>query len=824
MANSCGIDLGTTNSSIVIVEDGEPKVVRDKYNRVIVPSIVSLDGKGNLTVGHVAKSRMGQMPPPLITIKRKMGTDEKVQLGNQEHTAVEISTIILEHLKKLGEEAAQSTLDNVVVTVPAYFNFKQKQDTETAARQAGFKEVIVLQEPVAAALAYCVNAGDEPMIVLAYDLGGGTFDVTVLERTADNEINVLAFGGDPWLGGDDFDTLLAEHLRQQLKARNYAVDWNLEKLEHYAKFQKLKDQAEDAKKKLSSVPETSVVFPQVFSDEEGILVDLDQVVTRETFYDLIGDKLERSITLTRETLERSGVPVEKIAKLIMVGGSSYIPRVQERLRETLGLTPELVDPETIVAVGAAIKAAASFGHRIDGKEIALDLDYQAKTAKLKARISGRLSQRVRGWNAVLTRGDFESTVRLEGDRVRFDEVPLMEGKTNEFSLTLEDEEGEERLYADLPITHDATAANIRTPDALVAKPISVRTVSGLEIVLNAGVRLPTKVNQIFVTEDQSGNIRVPIYEGSVPIAEAELSDVPRSLPIGSEVEVELTFNQDYSVRAHARVRDTGQETHAEFEIPHVRVQTKEQVKSRLGKIAADWKRVGEAGGKGDEAAYRTLQKAIEEELAAPEPKMAKVAEDLSELESLLLPAEAQAAAQQALRPPLSEVERRLDEAEKNAQEKAAKGSFDVQQFRAHAAEVRRRACDCWERRDAAGWREAVSMLAGLESLAASSFDINQMPESEARELAVALVLLIEGEVTTKRAARELLREINLEALKFEVIRNPREAASMGMILLRKLMQAGVTTLPGGTETQQQGEFQGSGDAFILKGLLGGRGR
>jgi hypothetical protein len=116
------------------------------------------------------------------------------------------------------------------------------------------------------------------------------------------------------------------------------------------------------------------------------------------------------------------------------------------------------------------------------------------------------------------------------------------------------------------------------------------------------------------------------------------------------------------------------------------------------------------------------------------------------------------------------------------------------------------------------------MLAGLESLAASSFDINQMPESEARELAVALVLLIEGEVTTKRAARELLREINLEALKFEVIRNPREAASMGMILLRKLMQAGVTTLPGGTETQQQGEFQGSGDAFILKGLLGGRGR
>jgi len=547
MANSCGIDLGTTNSCIAIVADGEPKVVRDKYERATVPSVVYHDGKGSVVIGHAAKSRLGQLPPPVITIKRKMGTDERVMLGGREHTAVNVSAIILEHLKKMGEEAAQSTLDNVVITVPAYFNFKQKQDTETAAREAGFKEVIILQEPVAAALAYCVNAGDEPMIVLAYDLGGGTFDVTVLERTADNEINVLAFGGDPWLGGDDFDTVLAEHLRQRLKARNYAVDWDLKKPEQYAKFQRLKEQAEDAKKKLSNALETSINFPQVFCDEDGALVDLDEVITRETFYSLVKEKLERSIVLTRETLERSGIPVEKLSRLIMVGGSSYIPHVQERLQQIFGLQPELVDPETIVTVGAAIKAAASFGRSIDGREITLKLDYEARTARPKIRISGRLSRSVSGWSALLMRGDFESSVAVKGDRFRFDDVPLLEGELNEFSLVLEDEAGEERLYADVPITQDNEALNLQAPDALIAKPIAIRTISGLEVMIEAGVRLPTKVSRVFVTEDQSGSIRVPIYEGSVPIAEVQLTDVPKNLSVGSEVAVELTFIVIYSI-------------------------------------------------------------------------------------------------------------------------------------------------------------------------------------------------------------------------------------------------------------------------------------
>lgn len=824
MANSCGIDLGTTNSCIAIVEEGEPRIVRDTYGRATVPSIVSVDGKGNLTVGHLARSRMGQMPPPVITIKRKMGTDEKVRLGSQERTAVEVSTMILEHLKKCGEEAARATLENVVVTVPAYFNFKQKQDTETAARQAGFKEVIVLQEPVAAALAYCVQAGDEPMTVLAYDLGGGTFDVTVLERTADNEITILAFGGDPYLGGDDFDTLLAEHLRRQLKDRNHAVDWDLTKLEHYAKFQNLKGLAEDAKKKLSFVPEVSVVFPQVFSDEAGVLVDLDELITRETLYSLIGSQLERSITLTRETLKKSGVPREKITKLIMVGGSSYIPRVQEQLQATFQLPPELVDPETIVAVGAAIKAAASFGRRFQGKGIALDLDYQAKTAKPKVSISGRLSQRVQGWNAVLVRGEFESSQRVDGNRLRFDEMPLSEGKTNEFTLALEDEDGEEQLSADVLITHtyDPTGLGIRTPDALIAKPINVRTVSGLQQVIAAGVRLPTKVQQTFVTQDQSGAIRVPIYEDRVPIAEVHLSDVPKTLPVGSEVEVELIFNQDYSVHAHARVRATEHEAQAKFEIPPVRVQTKAKVQARLSEIAAHWERVAKAGGQGDEAAYQRLRHAIAEELAAPEPKMAKVAEDVSELESLLLPAEAQAAAQQLLQPPLAEVERRLDEAEKQAQEKAAQGSFDLEQFRARVDEWRQKARGYWHARDTSGWREVVATLSGLESLAAPSFDIDTMPEAKVRELAVMFVVFIEGEVQTKSAARALLRDIDFDKLKFLAISDPREAVKLGLLLLRKLTAAGITQF---AKEESQPGAQGSGALmdFLGKGLLeGGR--
>jgi hypothetical protein len=171
------------------------------------------------------------------------------------------------------------------------------------------------------------------------------------------------------------------------------------------------------------------------------------------------------------------------------------------------------------------------------------------------------------------------------------------------------------------------------------------------------------------------------------------------------------------------------------------------------------------------------------------------------------------------------VERRLNEAEKHAQEKGGKSEFDVKQFQEHAADVRRRARECWERQDAAGWREVVSMLAGLESIAAPSFDINQLPESEARELALALAYFIEEEVSTKRAARELLRGINLDALKFEAIKNPREAIAMGLTLLRKLLQAGISELPGGGGvTPQQGGVQTSEDVFVLKGLLGGRRR
>ena len=822
MANSCGIDLGTTNSCIVIVAEGEPKVVRDKYKRATVPSVIFQSGGGDVVVGHAAKSRLGQMPPPVITVKRKMGTDEQVQLGGKLHSAVEVSAMILRHLKRMGEEEAQTTLENLVVTVPAYFNFKQKQDTETAARQAGFEEVVVLQEPVAAALAYCVNAGDEPMTVLAYDLGGGTFDVTVLERTADNEINVLAFGGDPWLGGDDFDTQLAEYLRRRLKAKNYAVDWDLTKPEQYAKFQRLKEQAEDAKKKLSNVPEVSINFPQVFCDEEGVLIDLEEIITRELFYGLVEEKLNRSIELTQETLAKSGVSAQQLTKLIMVGGSSYIPMIQDRLRQALGVEPELVDPETIVAMGAAIKAAASFGRKVDGNGISVVLDYQSKSSRTKTSINGRLSQKVQGWTAMLVQGDYESTLPLNGDRFRFDGILLSEGKLNEFALTLEDGDGEERLFADVSITQDNDATMLRSPDALIAKPIAVRTVSGLEVVIDAGARLPTRVNRIFHTEDQSGEIVVPIYEGSVPIAEVKLTDVPKNLTTGSEVEVDLIFNKDYSVNARARVLSTGHEAHAQFEIPLITVLTADQVKTKLKAIEARREQLATLV---DDPSFDSLRRMIWAELDEPEPKMAKVTEDINELESLLLPAEAKAAERQALRPSLSEVERRLDEADKNARQKAEKSTFDLDEFLPHTAKLRNKAQDCWERRDASGWREVLSILAGLESLAAPSRDINQMPESEARDMAMALVFFIESEVMSKPAARELLAGIDLDKLKFAAVIEPHKAVGTGIQLLRMLVTKGITEIPGAGKSQDTGISEETpGNMAMLKGLLrSGRG-
>jgi len=823
MASSCGIDLGTTNSCIVLATEDGPLVVRDEYNRATVPSVVYLDGSGKLIVGHNAKARMGSVPAPVATIKRKMGTDERVRLGERDHDAVEVSAMILKHLKAMGEKAGGETLDNVVVTVPAYFSHKQKQDTERAAEQAGFKQIVVLQEPVAAALAFCVSAGDQPMIVLAYDLGGGTFDATVLERTPDNEIKVLACGGDPYLGGDDFDTLLAEQIRLLLKERNYAVTWDkVNNRDHAAKFQRLKVIAENCKIQLSTTPEAAIPNPNVFKDEEGTTVDLDEIITRQVLHALIDAKLERSIELTKKTLEESGLPIEKVTKLIMVGGSSYIPKIRQRLKETFGIEPELVDPETVVAMGAAIKAAASFGRRITGKDVSVDLDYPSRTNRPKVRINGRLSQAVTGWTVTLSREEYERSDRIEGRAgFRFDDVELRPGETNEIALAIADENGAEALFAEISITHDPETRIMRTPEALVAKPISVRVVGGLEKQIESGARLPIKVKATFVTQDQSGSIRVPIYEGGIQIGEISLPDVPKTLPVGSEVDVEIEFKSDYRVAAVAHVRDTGQQVTADFNIPPVEVLPAAEVMARLQKLRSRWDIGIKAGAIGETSDLERTEKQIHDELSTPEPKLAKVAEDLSVLELIVASAEAEAHVLQAMRPSLPDLELRLTEVAKRAAEKGVKDGSTLEEFRVNCETVRQEARRHWQNRDVLGWRDVVSKTAAVERIAEPAFDIDKMPPEEQRKLATDLALLLQGEANRDPRARAHFAGVDPRALLVGALEHPREAISVGFTILGRLIDAGIVKLdgdPGRTTTNTSAPT-----VAALQGLLGRRG-
>lgn len=819
MPRTCGIDLGTTNSCITLAAPRSPRVVKDKQGRSTVPSVVFRDARGETMVGHAARNRIGQMPPPVATIKRWMGSERTVLLGADKLSPIQVSALILAHLKRMAEEDCGDSVDDAVVTVPAYFSLKQKQDTEAAARESGFKRVMILQEPVAAALAYCLDQPDATLNVLAYDLGGGTFDVTVLERTADDELNVLAFGGDPYLGGDNFDSLLAEELRRRLRDRNFAVEWDLERPEHNAKFQRLKLLAEEAKKRLSSEDKVLVAAPAAFDDENGQSVDVNEELSRDQLHALIGPLLERTIALTRETFERSGLDRQKLHRLIMVGGSSYMPQIRQRLAETFGMEPELVDPDTIVAVGAGIKAALSAGHRVAGQDIEVELNYPAATPEDCIRLGGRLSRSVQNWSLTAFVGEAEHTLVINGDRFLLRDLRLERDMVNEIVLSLEDESGGERLVTELQVRHDPAARTLHTPDALIAKPLAVRTVAGLEVVIPEGTKLPISTRRSLRTDDQSGTIQVPVYEGKSWAGEVVLSDVPKSLPIGSDVEVELVFDQDYSVHASARIVATGQQAKARFNLPRVAAASAVQIRQRLAAGEARCAQALESGAQGDYEALRRVRDNVAAELALPEPMLGKIAEDLSALDDVVWAIENDARSLHELQPPLAEVERRLDKVGPKAREKARGPSgCDVDAIDARLREVRATLRQAWEQRQAPAWRAAIRELEQLERQVATG--IGDMSDEEARHLAMGCVQWLQDLASEDPRARRVLQRINMLALARAAVVEPQSALKAAFALLGEMDEAGVIQIH---ETEAGPKAGSAGVPAGLRGLLRGSG-
>ena len=362
MSKIIGIDLGTTNSAVAVLEGGQPKVITNPNGGRTTPSAVSFKN-GEVQVGDTAKRQAITNPDTILSIKSHMGdANYKVTVDGKDYTPQEISAMILQYIKKYAEDYLGETVDKAVITVPAYFNDAQRQATKDAGKIAGLEVERIINEPTAAALAYGLDKLENDEKVLVYDLGGGTFDVSILEL-GDGVFEVLSTNGDTHLGGDDFDEKVIDWLAENFK-NEHGVDLKADKLA----LQRLKDAAETAKKTLSSANEAQIDLPFITATNEGPL-HIQTTLTRAQFNQLTADLVKRAEEPVRNALKDAGLSMNDIDKVILNGGSTRIPAVQESVKALTGKEPDhSINPDEAVALGAAVQGGVITG---DVKDVVL---------------------------------------------------------------------------------------------------------------------------------------------------------------------------------------------------------------------------------------------------------------------------------------------------------------------------------------------------------------------------------------------------------------------------------------------------------------------
>ena len=361
MSKIIGIDLGTTYSAVAVLEGGEAKIIPNPEGNRTTPSVVAFKGD-EIQVGEVAKRQAITNPNTVISIKRHMGTDYKVEVNGKKYSPQEISAMILQNLKATAESYLGEKVTKAVITVPAYFNDAQRQATKDAGKIAGLEVERIINEPTAAALAYGLDKTDIDQKVLVFDLGGGTFDVSILEL-GDGVFEVLATSGDNLLGGDDFDQAIIDYLVEEFK-KEQGIDLSKDKMA----MQRLKDAAEKAKKDLSGVTSTQISLPFISAGANGP-VHLENTLTRAKFDELTRHLVEKTLVPTRQALKDAGLTPSDIDQVILVGGSTRIPAVQDAIKKEMGKEPHKgVNPDEVVAMGAAIQGGVITG---DVKDVVL---------------------------------------------------------------------------------------------------------------------------------------------------------------------------------------------------------------------------------------------------------------------------------------------------------------------------------------------------------------------------------------------------------------------------------------------------------------------
>ena len=354
MSKTIGIDLGTTNSCVAVYEGGEAKVIANPEGSRTTPSVVAFKN-GEIIIGQAAKNQMVTNPDTISSIKRLMGTKEKVKANGKEYTPEEISAMILGDLKKTAEAYLGETVKKAVITVPAYFNDAQRQATKNAGKIAGLEVERIINEPTAAALAYGMDKQEKTEQILVYDLGGGTFDVSILE-IGDGVFEVKSTSGNNHLGGDDYDQRIIDYLVKEFKKSN-SIDLSKDKMA----MQRLKDAAEKAKKDLSGMTTTNISLPFISQGEDGP-VHLEISLSRAKFEDLTRDLTESTLEPVRKALKDAKLTKKDIDKVLLVGGSTRMPRIAEIIKEELGQEASKgVNPDEVVAMGAAIQGGVLTG-------------------------------------------------------------------------------------------------------------------------------------------------------------------------------------------------------------------------------------------------------------------------------------------------------------------------------------------------------------------------------------------------------------------------------------------------------------------------------
>ena len=363
MGKIIGIDLGTTNSCVAVMEGGEPVVIPNAEGNRTTPSVVAFSKNGERLVGQIAKRQAVTNPDnTVISIKRKMGTDEKVKIEGEEFSPQEISAMILQKLKTDAENYLGQKVTQAVITVPAYFSDSQRQATKDAGKIAGLEVLRIINEPTAAALAFGMDKEDQDQKIMVYDLGGGTFDVSILD-IGDGVFEVLATNGNTHLGGDDFDQRIIDYLISEFKKSN-GIDLSTDKMA----MQRLKEAAEKAKIELSGMQQTQINLPFITADAQGPK-HLDVTLTRAKFEELIRDLVDATRVPVEQAMKDAGVTSADIHKVLLVGGSTRVPCVQEEVKKITGKDPDKgINPDECVAIGASIQGGVLSG---DVKDLVL---------------------------------------------------------------------------------------------------------------------------------------------------------------------------------------------------------------------------------------------------------------------------------------------------------------------------------------------------------------------------------------------------------------------------------------------------------------------